>query len=61
MHNCFEVIRGFNYVASHKERFDNSKDLLGPNVIDNVERGLKYSFRRVMGSCDANKNLQKLS
>ena len=47
VHNCFEVIRGFNYVASHKERFDNSKDLLGPNVIDNVERGLKYSLSDV--------------
>ena len=47
IHNCFEVIRGFNYVASHKERFDNNRDLLGPNVIDNVERGLEYSLADV--------------
>ena len=47
IHNCFEVIRGFNYVASHKEKFENNKDLLGPNVIDNVERGLKYSLADV--------------
>ena len=47
IHNCFEVIRGFNYVASHKERFDNNKDILSPNVIDNVERGLKYSLADV--------------
>ena len=47
IHNCFEVIRGFNFVASHKERFDNNKDLLEPNVIDNVERGLEYSLADV--------------
>ena len=47
IHNCFEVIRGFNFVASHKEKFENNKGLLGPNVIDNVERGLKYSLADV--------------
>jgi amidase len=47
IHNCFEIIRGFNFVASHKEKFENNKGLLGPNVIDNVERGLKYSLADV--------------
>ena len=47
IHNCFEIIRGFNYVASHKEKFDSSRELLGPNVIDNVERGLQYSLADV--------------
>ena len=47
IHSCFEVIRGFNYVASHKDKLDNYRDLLGPNVIDNVERGLKYSLADV--------------
>ena len=47
IHECFEIIRGFNYVASHKEKFDLHKDLLGPNVIDNVERGLKYNLADV--------------
>ena len=47
IHNCFEIIRGFNYVASHKEKLDNYRDLLGPNVIDNVERGLQYSLADV--------------
>jgi Asp-tRNA(Asn)/Glu-tRNA(Gln) amidotransferase A subunit family amidase len=47
IHNCFEVIRGFNFVASHKERFDNNRDLLEPNVIDNVERGLEFSLADV--------------
>ena len=47
IHDCFEVIRGFNFVASHLDKVKNSKDLLGPNVIDNVERGLKYSMEDV--------------
>ncbi len=47
IHSCFEVIRGFNYVASHKDKLDNYRDLLGQNVIDNVERGLKYSLADV--------------
>lgn len=47
IHDCFEIIRGFNFVASHKDKFDHHKDLLGPNVIDNVERGLKYSLADV--------------
>ncbi len=47
IHDCFEVIRGFNYVASHLEKVKNNKELLGPNVIDNVERGLKYSMEDV--------------
>ena len=47
IHECFEIIRGFNFVASHKEKFDLHKDLLGPNVIDNVERGLKYNLADV--------------
>ncbi len=44
IHDCFEVIRGFNYVSSHGEKFLSSKKLLGPNVIDNVERGLKFNI-----------------
>ncbi len=45
IHNCFEVIRGFNYVSSHGEKFKNHKNLLGPNVIDNVKRGLAYNVK----------------
>ena len=44
IHNCFEVIRGFNYVSSHVEKFKNDKKLLGRNLIDNVERGLLYNI-----------------
>mgnify|MGYP001232799984 CR=1 FL=1 len=45
IHNCFEVIRGFNYVSSHGEKYKNSKKLLGENLIDNVERGLLYNIK----------------
>ncbi len=47
IHDCFEVIRGFNYVTSHLEKVKKDKDLLGPNVIDNVERGLKFSMEDI--------------
>lgn len=43
VHEIFEVIRGLNFIAAHRERLENHRDLLGPNVIDNTERGLKYS------------------
>jgi Asp-tRNA(Asn)/Glu-tRNA(Gln) amidotransferase A subunit family amidase len=43
VHEVFEILRGVNFVAAHKERLDNHRDLLGPNVIDNTERGLAYS------------------
>ena len=44
IHNCFEIIRGFNYVSSHGEKYKNKKNLLGPNVVDNVKRGLEYNI-----------------
>ncbi len=44
VHDCFEIIRGFNYVASHLERFKKHRELLGPNVVDNVERGLNFTM-----------------
>lgn len=43
VHDVFEILRGVNFVAAHKDRLDNHRDLLGPNVIDNTERGLKYT------------------
>lgn len=43
VHDAFEVQRGVLFVAAHAERLENHRDLLGPNVIDNTERGLEYS------------------
>ncbi|MEM7774960.1 MAG: amidase family protein [Pseudomonadota bacterium] len=43
VHDTFEILRGINFIAAHKERLDSHRDLLGPNVIDNTERGLAYT------------------
>jgi Asp-tRNA(Asn)/Glu-tRNA(Gln) amidotransferase A subunit family amidase len=44
VHECFEILRGVNFVAAHRDRVENHRDLLGPNVIDNTERGMAYSL-----------------
>jgi Asp-tRNA(Asn)/Glu-tRNA(Gln) amidotransferase A subunit family amidase len=43
VHEVFEILRGVNFVAAHRERVEKHRDKLGPNVIDNTERGLKFS------------------
>ena len=45
--NCFEVLRGVNFVAAHGKRVLQYRDKMSPNVIDNVERGLKYCLQDV--------------
>ena len=45
--NCFEVLRGVNFVAAHGERVHLHRDKLSPNVIDNVDRGLAYNLEDV--------------
>ena len=47
VHRVFEILRGVNFVAAHKARLEKHRDLLGPNIIDNTERGLKYSLADV--------------
>ncbi len=47
VHDAFEILRGVSFVGAHHERFKNHRDLLGPNVIDNVTRGLEYSMADV--------------
>jgi Asp-tRNA(Asn)/Glu-tRNA(Gln) amidotransferase A subunit family amidase len=44
VHEAFEILRAVQFVAAHKERVENSRDMLGPNVVDNTERGLTYSL-----------------
>ena len=44
VHEVFEILRGVYFVAAHRERLEKHKDLLGRNVIDNTERGLKYAL-----------------
>jgi len=45
--NAFEVLRGVNFIAAHIEKLRQHRDQLGPFVIDNVERGLKYDAEDV--------------
>ena len=42
--NCFEVLRGVNFVAAHGARVDTYRDNLSPNVVDNVDRGRDYNI-----------------
>jgi len=44
VHESFEILRGVNFVAAHRERLEKHCDLLGPNVIDNTERGMAYGL-----------------
>jgi len=46
-HEVFEILRGVAFVAAHRERLESRRDDLGPNVIDNTERGLQYSLSDV--------------
>lgn len=43
VHEVFETIRGIYFVGSHEQRLANHRDQLGPNVIDNTERGLQLT------------------
>lgn len=54
VHECFEVLRGVNFVAAHGQRVRDRRDDLSPNVVDNVDRGLAYSLEDV-----ARANLQQ--
>lgn len=47
VHDCFEILRGVNFVAAHRERLENHRGLLGPNVIDNTERAMSYNLSDV--------------
>ncbi len=47
VHNIFEVLRGLNFVAGHQQRLQEHRDILGPNVIDNTERGLALTVTEI--------------
>ena len=47
VHEVFEVLRGVNFVAAHRGRLENARDLLDANVIDNTERGLQCTLADV--------------
>ena len=43
VHDVLEILRGVSFVAAHKERLETHRDILGPHIIDNTERGLRYT------------------
>ena len=45
--NCFEILRGVNFVAAHGQRVRNNRKELSPNVLDNVDRGRQYTLKDV--------------
>lgn len=44
---AFEVNRALSFVAAHKQTYDENPDLLGPNIVANVEQGLLMSLADV--------------
>lgn len=59
VHTVFETLRGINFLAAHGERLDKHKDLLGPNVIDNTERGMKLTAQDVAFACTEQANIMR--
>lgn len=47
VHEAFEPLRGVNFVAAFGDLVRTQRDRLGPNVIDNTERGLAFSLQDV--------------
>jgi Asp-tRNA(Asn)/Glu-tRNA(Gln) amidotransferase A subunit family amidase len=45
--DAFAVLRAVGMVAAHRERYENRRDLLGPNIVANVEQGLGLSLADV--------------
>ncbi len=43
VHEVFEILRAVNFIAAHKDRVEKHRDILGPNVLENTERGMKYT------------------
>ena len=50
MDETFEVLRAMNYIAAHDDKVRNTPDKVGPNVRANVEEGLRYSPRDIVGA-----------
>jgi amidase len=47
VHECFDVLRAANYVAAHKKVYDEHKDKLKPEVVWNIEQGLKLTAAEI--------------
>ncbi len=45
--DCFWTLRCVNYLSAHTNRYEQHRDILSPNIIANVEAGLKMSLADV--------------
>lgn len=43
VHECFDVLRGASYVAAHKRLYEEHRDKLKPEVVWNIELGMKLT------------------
>ena len=55
----FEVLRAVGFVAAHREHYAKHRDLLGPNVVANVEAGLRLGVEQVAAAQVANAALYR--
>ena len=56
----FDVLRAVGFVAAHREaHYDKHRDKLGPNVINNVEKGLKLGVEEIAKAQVANAQLYR--
>ncbi len=53
----FEVLRATGFVASHRDHYDKHKAVLGPNVVNNTEAGLKLTGPQIAQAEAAHSNL----
>lgn len=43
LHECFNVLRAATYVAAHRKLYEEKRDLLKPEVVWNIEQGMKLT------------------
>ncbi len=56
---AFEVNRALSFVAAHKQTYYDNPDVLGPNIIANVEQGLLMSLADVARAMTAHTEIYK--
>jgi len=59
VHEAFETLRGVNFLAAHRDRLQQHRQLLDTNVIDNTERALKISVVDVSRAHSAQSKLAR--
>ena len=53
----FEVLRAVQFLAGHRQHYREHRELLGPNLIENIEQALGYTFADVVDAQTAHSAL----